>query len=391
MTPARAPGATYLESRSAEGQRPQRALFLAAAVFGGAAVPAWLALRQLGARVASADWHAHELLFGYALAVVGGFLAGPVSRVATLGLGLAWLSARVAGLLAPFGLAHAAASAAFAAGLAATAAPKLFRGPSQPRNRVLGPLVLALLAVAAIAPFAAALRPRLALVALDLYAMLITFMGGRLIAAAAAGAFYRRGQELTERVQPRIEAALFATLVLLAACDLFVAPVADFVALIAAALSLARWLRWRLWTCLRSWNLAALGVGYLWLAAGFALRASHEHPVWSMPSDALHGLTLGAIGALTLLVMGRVRAMTSGVDPERSRHLLAVAALVNAAAVSRLLAGLTRGALRAELLELAGLAWAGGSATLVWFLLRLPRRPAPAAQAVRRWPRRAST
>ncbi len=369
-------------SKSAEGKRPQRALFIAAALFGGVSVPAWLILRQLGSRIASADWHGHELLFGYALAVVGGFLTGPVSRPVTVGLGLAWLSARIAALIAPFGVVHAAASATFAAGLVATAAPKLFRGPSQPRNCVLGPLVVSLLMTAAIAPFATALRPRLLLVALDLYAMLLTFMGGRLIAAAAAGAFYRRGQQLSERVQPRIEVALFATFAVLAMCDLVAAAaqVANWVALIGAVLSLARWMRWRLWTCFGTWNLAALGVGYLWLAVGLALRASHALPVWLVPSDALHGLTIGAIGALTLLVMGRIRAMTSGVDPERSRRLLAVAFLVNVAAVLRLAAGLSRGELRVNLLQVAGAAWVGACATLVWFLLALPsaqrRRPA---------------
>ena len=349
-------------------------MFLAAAVFGAAAVPAWLYLRQCGYTAASADWHGHELLFGYVLAVVGGFLTGPVSRRAAVGLGVAWLVARVSALVEPFGTVHATATATFAVGLAGLSAPKLLRGPSQPRNRVLGPVVVAILAMAVLTPFAQAHRTRLLLVVIDLYAILITFMGGRLIAAAAAGAYYRSGRQLDARVQPRLEATVFMVLLLLAVSDLVRAPalVTSAIAIVAAGLSLARWLRWRLWTCLGSWSLSALGAGYLWLAVGLGLRALRQHPLWVLPTDALHGLTIGAIGALTLLVMGRTQAMTTGVRPERSHRLLLIAIFVNAATGLRLMAGLTRCLPRTYLLQAAVVAWSSACLVLVWFLLSLP-------------------
>lgn len=363
--------------------RPQRFLFVAAAICGASAVPGWLVVRELGlqtgsGRIASADWHGYEMLFGYALAVVAGFLIGRVSRLVVTGLVGAWLFAQAAAVLAPFGALHAGASALFATGVAVLIVPKLFGGASKRQilqKRVFGPVVLLLCTVGAVAPFDAAARGKLLLVGLDLYVVLLVFMGGRMIAAAAAGQFYRRGERLDERVQPRLEGVLLACLLALAVCDLVSAPelVVGAAATSAAVLLLVRWLRWRLWTCLGAWNLAALGVGYLWLALGLAMRASRSLPFWVVPNDALHGLTTGALGSLTLLVMGRTRAMTSGVDPERSRVLLLAALLVDAAAVLRLLAGVRELGARPRLLVVSAVAWALAFATLTGFLAMLPK------------------
>lgn len=362
--------------------RPQSVLFGAATLYATLALPLWVLARQLQlrfapARLGSGDWHGYEMLFGYAFAVVAGFLIGPVARWAVaLLLGL-WLVARGSALVAPFGAVHSIASALFSISVAGLVAPKLFRGPSKLRNRVFSPVVLGLCAVAALAPFAGAMRVRLLVVALDLYVVLLAFMGGRLIAAAAAGHFYRRGQNLQQRVQPRLEAALLTSLLLLAACDLLAAPevVCSSVAVVAATLLLIRWSRWRLWTCLDWWNLTALGVGYLWLPLGLALRATRSAPGWILPADALHGLTVGALGSLTLLVMGRTRAMTRDLGPERSTHLAGAAVLVNLAALLRLAAGVAHAG-RLALLLVAATVWALAFAILAHFLWRLRRATA---------------
>ncbi len=359
--------------------RPQPVLFGAATLYAMVALPLWVLARQLQtpafpARFTSGDWHGYEMLFGYAFAVVAGFLMGPVPRGAVAWLVVVWFVARAGALVAPFGPVHSIASALFALSVAALLAAKLFRGPSKARNRVFAPVVLALCAIAALAPFAGALRLRLFVVALDLYVVLLAFMGGRLIAAAAAGHFYRRGENLEQRVQPRLEAALLTSLLVLAVCDLVAAPevVCSAVAVVASVLLLIRWSRWRLWTCLDWWNLTALGVGYLWLAIGLGLRATRSLRVWVLPVDALHGLTVGALGSLTLLVMGRTRAMTRGLDPERSAVLAVAAVLVNLVALLRLAAGVLV-APRLDLLLAAATAWTLAFATLASLMWRLRR------------------
>ncbi|MDZ7748648.1 MAG: NnrS family protein [Halofilum sp. (in: g-proteobacteria)] len=81
--------------------------------------------------LAAATHHAHELLFGFALAVVTGFLANR-ARPTTIGLlfGL-WLAGRVAFLLAPMTFISALANAGFAVALAGVAVPPFMKAAKQ--------------------------------------------------------------------------------------------------------------------------------------------------------------------------------------------------------------------------------------------------------------------
>lgn len=90
-----------------------------------ASVLAMLGLAPAFPALASGTGHAHEMLFGFALAVVAGNQLGPIAttRLALL-VGL-WMAARLAFLMAPQSIAAAAANIAFAALLAAQLAPRL--------------------------------------------------------------------------------------------------------------------------------------------------------------------------------------------------------------------------------------------------------------------------
>ena len=101
-----------------------RPFYLLASVFAALSIPLW-ALQFSGvlghAYLAGPIWHAHEMLFGFALAVIVGFLftAGRnwTDQATPRGLALAalaalWLAARVL-VLTPFGWAAAAANVAF--------------------------------------------------------------------------------------------------------------------------------------------------------------------------------------------------------------------------------------------------------------------------------------
>ena len=73
--------------------------FMGAAVFAGVAVPIWV-LEYLG-RIAGwqddpARWHGHEMVFGYALAVVAGYLIAKASRAAIVAAFCLWMAGRVA-------------------------------------------------------------------------------------------------------------------------------------------------------------------------------------------------------------------------------------------------------------------------------------------------------
>src|SRR5512138_3797734 len=201
--------------------------------------------------------HAHEMLVGFALAAVAGNQLGPASTSEVLSLLLLWLAARAGSLVAAGGWIDAIANGAFAALVALRVAPRLFGAAKKWRNLAL-PLALTALCVGA------ALWPIGREVMVVLFATLMLFMGGRILAAAIAGQLHRQGERLGARVQPRLEAAL------LVACALALAFPAPAL-LAAAALAGVRMARWRLWAVRGRADLLCLAAGYAWLVVGLAL------------------------------------------------------------------------------------------------------------------------
>lgn len=356
-----------------EATRPQRrvteaALFPMAALYAALAVPLSVWGMVGGGPVvpglATPAGHAHELLFGYALAVVAGFL---IPRVTTLRLGLlvgSWAAARLAFLAAPSSLVALAADVAFAAAVAASAVPRLVRAAKRWRNRLTGPLVLAICTalaafhLAAVRGAGGAVQLVLAETVL-LFALLMLFFGGRLIVSS--------GVPLRARVQPRVEAALLlATLGAIAATALDPAGKPAGVLLVAAgALALVRVLRWDPWR--KGVEVFCMGVGYAWLGVGLVLLgSSRAFEVGPPPAVATHAITVGALGTLTTHVMSRVRLVRLRVPrSDRAPWLLAIAAAMSAAALLRIL-----GAARPAWLLAAAGCWSVAELLLLALLFR---------------------
>src|SRR5690606_38861221 len=85
--------------------------------------------------------HAHELLFGYALAVVAGYLLGPQPQPRCLALLGCWLAARLLYLAYPGSLLAGLAAALFAAGLAWQVLPRFLGAAKKWRNQSVAPMV----------------------------------------------------------------------------------------------------------------------------------------------------------------------------------------------------------------------------------------------------------
>ncbi|HKJ95343.1 MAG TPA: NnrS family protein [Gammaproteobacteria bacterium] len=354
--------------------------FPAAAVYGGLTVPVSVHGILTGATLlpafASPIGHAHELLFGFALAVVAGYLINRTSAARLGALFVLWLSARASYLLLPGSLIALAANVSFAATLAWLVVPQFLKGAKKWRNKAIAPLLLALCSVLALFHAAALFSaPWLRYLALQesvlLFALLMLFMGGRIIAPAAAGAIQRAGGHLEARVQPRIEGALMVTMAL---CILLAAVpggrfIAGILAWIAAVLAMIRLARWRLWSARRRPDLWCLGLGYAWLVAGLGLLGT----AWStglLPANtAFHAVTVGALGTLTTGVMARVRLTRAKHDPAGSATIVPMAATVTAAALARLLLPGDPAALTMA----AGL-WSLAYGLLVALLARVPAR-----------------
>lgn len=385
------------ESEPRTGVRPARRPVAAGSVFYPAAA-AYAIVAPLAfvapalARVpvlpglASGAGHAHEMLFGFALAVLAGNQAGAMSRTRLALLFLLWLSARVAFLAAPGSAGAAVANGAFAATLLLAAVPRLAGAAKKARNFVLPGTIAAICASALAfhsAQWAAGMTAaRAALdVAMLLFALLLLFMGGRILAPAIAGQLYRQGESLGARVQPSIEWALIGAMALavlgfIAGGEGLRRTLAAAALVVAGVLAAVRLLRWRLWALRGRPDLLCLAAGYAWLAAGLAL--------WGIvvaagvgSTGALHFVAIGALGTLTLNVMAMAWHLRARADPSRARAPVWGTGLVALAALARFAAELAP-AHAPWLLGLAALAWSGAYALLCVLMLRLkPFRHAP--------------
>jgi uncharacterized protein involved in response to NO len=73
-----------------------RLLFPLATLYALIAVPLWLVLRSRHPAMIGATWHGHEMLFGFALAVIAGYLSTRPMRNVAWVLAGTWFAARIA-------------------------------------------------------------------------------------------------------------------------------------------------------------------------------------------------------------------------------------------------------------------------------------------------------
>lgn len=317
--------------------------------------------------------HAHEMLFGFALAVVAGFLINRIERKKLWLLFGFWLTARLSFLLAPQLILNHLANIAFACYFAAMAAPQFLAAAKKWRNRIFAPTVVAL-SLSLITFHLSGWWPQLKIQssnvvreAVIILALLMTFMGGRIIAPAVAGYFQTMGMKLEARVQPRLEAMLLIFLI----CALLTAVlgIEGIVtgALLAAAAVVAgtRLFRWRLWLCRRRADLICLGVGYMWLVIGLALLGASYFFDSLQKTVALHAITIGALGTLTLTVMARKWTINARLHPGDIAGLMPATGLIAAAAVLRLAWPYSSAALMS-----AALLWSGAFLVLLAIFAR---------------------
>ena len=356
-----------------------RPFFFAAAVWAAVAIPLWLAAfsgAALPSGLPAIVWHVHEMVFGYGAAVLAGFLltaipnwtgrmplqGGPLLLLLAL-----WIAGRAAVLFSrELGAAPAAAlDLAFPLVFLAVVAREILAG----RNWRNLPMLAALTALfagnllvhleALGVAGTAELGNRLGIATL---LMLISLVGGRVIPSFTRNWIARMAPR---RAPPapfgRFDRATLAV-TLLALALWVAAPLRHITALIvlfAGILLLARLARWRGTLTIGEPLLLILHLGYFWLGLGLVLLGLVGFLPVLPQTAALHALTVGAIGTMTLAVMSRASLGHTGRPLKAGPLTVAVYALVTAAALLRLLAPLA-GARYGAALTLAGAAWSGG-------------------------------
>jgi uncharacterized protein involved in response to NO len=335
----------------------------------------WLAFTYVQSSVA----HGSEMLFGFATAVVAGFLltAGrnwsgqPTPSGAVLAaLALLWLAGRIL-VVTPFVTVAAAVNAAFPLAVAAGLAVPLLRAGNR-RNYFFVALLAALGALALavnLAWYGVIARPARAglQVALDVILFIMAVMGGRVIPM-----FTNNGVPGTRaRRLPWLEKAALGAILLLLLADLLDAPAALLAVLCGALAQLhgGRLALWQPWRTLRTPLVWILHGAYAWIVLHLVLRVLALLGVVS-PFLATHALTIGGIGGLTIGMMTRTARGHTGRPLVADRADIACYGLMMAAALARVAAPLVWPSAYLATVVVAGACWA--AAFLLYFVSYLP-------------------
>lgn len=381
-----------------------RIFFLLAASFSAVAVPLWVTAMLAGgdglADAITRDWHVHEMLFGYTGAVIAGYMtiAGanwtgrfPVAGRPVICLAAVWVAGRIAMVLAhPDSLPALVVDGAFLCLFAAA----LWREQLAARNgrNLIPAVVVTLLAGANIAFHMRGLWPGLGpsseRAALGLVALLIAVMGGRLVPSFTRNWLARRGQGPEPAPYDRLDAggAVLVAIGLLAWQVLSTHALSGFLLVSAGLATLGRLARWRGWATRAEPLVAVLHLGYLWLAAGLALLGLSILLPASVPhASAVHALSAGAIGTMTLAMMTRTTLSHTGRARRADMATVLIHVFVGMAALTRVSAPFLI-AVHLELFILSAVFWslAFGLFALVYgpMLVAPFRRPLPRVKAL---------
>lgn len=365
-----------------------RPFYLLAAAFAAVAVPAWL-LAYLGLLQAPPIhllWHTHEMVFGFAGAVVAGFLLTAVQtwtglatpRGRTLqALVVLWLAGRCAALGAPAVL-YAIVDTAFLFTVAAVILRVLLRANNR-RNLPICLVVallgtcnlvfhLGLLGVLTVSPLAAVQAAILLLV------LLVAVIGGRV------GPMFTRNGAPGSRARniPRLDTTCIATIALLALCWLAGAPgwLTLAAGMAAAAANATRLVLWDPRSTLRTPMLWSFHLSYgLLVAALLALGLAGVGIVSS--SGALHLLAAGAMTGMIGAMITRTARGHTGRTIGAGRSEVAMFVLLPLAVLARLAANLLDGVAREHTLGLSAGLWS--LAFIVYLVRYTPWLTAPRA------------
>ena len=261
------------------------------------------------------SWHAHEMIYGFAMAIVAGFLltavanwtgGAPARQMHLAGLCLLWLLGRVV-MHFDFGLpawAIIAVESAFIPALALSLAIPLLRSWNK-RNFIF--LTLLSVLFACDLWFLLTINMAALHVALMMILIMISLIGGRIIPAFTVAALRRKGIEAYQTPQMKMDITALASLVAVALCLVF-AKDTPFLGIAAGVSCLIHGLRMRHYHTLKTFDdplVWILHAGYGWLVVGLGLLALTGFGLLSVTA-VIHALTAGSIGSMILGMICRV-------------------------------------------------------------------------------------
>lgn len=332
-----------------------RPFFVSGAVFAVAAISLWVSylfgfLPQWNPPGGALAWHRHEMPFGFASAIVAGFLLTALqtwtgrpglSGWPLAGLFALWLAARLAWFLGLPADLLLLVQLSFLPALAFLVGRQLVL--SRQRNNY--PIIVVLMLLAGcqaltlfgIATADESLQRRGVLSALWMIATLMAVIGGRVIPF-----FTQRGLNLQAPATPhpyqdRLGLLATAVVAILTAAGLNQAPRPWLAALFLLVVVLHggrlwRWYHPRIWSVPLLWS---LHVAYAWLVIAALAMVFWHLGVLEQQSLASHALAVGGIGGLILAMLARVSLGHTGRPLQPPKAINLAFMLINGAAFTR--------------------------------------------------------
>jgi uncharacterized protein involved in response to NO len=356
-----------------------RPFFLCAALWAAIALALWLAMLTIGfalpTRFEPLEWHIHEMLFGFVLASMAGFLLtaipewtgrAPVTGRLLGALCGLWLLGRVDTLFCafiPLWLAIAA-DIAFPAALAVVVAREIIASGQRARR----PMIVPVMALT-LAQLLMDLGGEAGIGGLDAYGwrlglaailILMSVIGGRIVPTFTRNWLMRQGQQRLPPAADMVDRAALGVLhtALIAWVFFPEARLAGVALFAGAAINLWRLSRWRGVAARAEPLLFVLHVGYAWLVVGVAALGLATWDAAFPLSAAIHALTVGAIGTMVLAVMTRATRGHTGRELAADGPTALIYVLVVLAAGARIAAAFA-GEAEVDWLLVAGALWIG--------------------------------
>jgi len=383
-----------------QGFRP---FFLAAGVWSAAALAVWITILASGGALPSRfdplSWHIHEMLFGFALAAIAGFLLTAIpnwtGRLPVRGLPLAslaglWLLGRMTCLVSALvpGWLAVVADLAFPVALAGVIGREIVAGRNWRNLPMVAPVTVLAIADLLMQLEAAGVAASPGLgwrLGLTGVIVLISIVGGRIIPSFTGNWLAKRPHARLPVTTKAVERAALGTLhtgMIGWAFVPYFRPLGALL-LLGAALNLWRLARWRGAATRTEPLLLILHIGYAWLVLGAGLLGVSVLGAGPTQSAAIHALTAGAIGTMTLAVMTRATLGHTGRDLTADRVTSVIFLLVTLAASARVVAAAS-GSWVMLLLETSAVGWIGAFALFVLHYGPLLFRPRVGGREARR-------
>jgi uncharacterized protein involved in response to NO len=353
-----------------------RPFFLSAALFAGVAIPAWILIlagpNNWNFFYAPREWHVHEMIFGFLPAVIAGFLLTampnwterpPIKGITLMLLWSLWLAGRLV-IAIPWIplLISAIVDGAFLVAMAIIAWREIAIGRGWDRAPI--GVLINLYAGANILFHLLALRGAATdlpeRMALAIIILLLALIGGRVVPSFTIDFLSEHGMPQQLRPFSRFDgvAILLAGLAAVAWTVQPEAMATGELLVMAGLINLVRLSRWYGWVTWREPLVLILHLGYGWLAMSLLIIGVAILELGLQPENAVHALTTGAVGAMTLAIMTRASLGHTGRPRHAGPMTIIIYSLVNLGAILRVFGPATN--LPTPLvLSLSAMAWSG--------------------------------